>query len=441
MGFFDSVKDIVSAPARIIGDVTGINEIRDNPMTTTGIAALLAGGAYGLGARPELAEMPQYGWGPDMAAGAEASTFPVNNLNTMTGQPMEIDWGNIWNDEAMAGYEGIGNVTPGVGDAGAFDQWGSLTGATNPTTGGQVAETIFGGTPSVPFPMGDWSLGDAFKALPGISSAMNIGKQIFGGGGGGQQGGKRSTGIPALDKLLGLDTSISPGLLAAAALEYKGLRDYRKDLLGLMDKAVERSDPFYSQRPGYQEKLPGMLDRSTGMLDNYNQDVSSFRKGYGDLFSQYSGTANRMFTDPTYWNNDPLLQGLNEKTVNDTSRAMSAQGYNMSGNVPMEIGQRLQQNNMGYAQGFQKNYLDSAGMFLDNYGRANLGGLDAQFKGVGAGNEQLNQVGNFAGANINPASTGQTMSFLGNAAGQAGVGATGAMGAGLNELLKNWKVG
>lgn len=118
MGLFSSLKNIVSAPARVIGDVTGINEIRDNPMTST-LAALLAGGAYyGL---PNFgnpsAEVFATQAGDDALAG-ELGRAGLNgqlNMNPLTSGVSAADiFSTQAADDALAGELGRSGLSGGL---------------------------------------------------------------------------------------------------------------------------------------------------------------------------------------------------------------------------------------------------------------------------------------------------------------------------------------
>lgn len=147
-------------------------------------------------------------------------------------------------------------------------------------------------------------------------------------------------------------------------MEYAGANQYGKDMADAMKYAVDKADPFASQRPFYQGEL------------------------------------NKMFTDPNYFNNAPLLKGANQNAINDTSRALAAQGYNMSGNVPMEIAQRLQNNNMTY-------------------------GLDL-----------MNKTGGYAGAGFGPGQAGVLAGQMGTVGAQAGQQGQGALGSIFQNVLQ-----
>ena len=101
--------------------------------------------------------------------------------------------------------------------------------------------------------------------------------------------------------------------IIGSLLAYKSNQDYAKALQDSTKYAVDKADPFASQRPFYQQQLQGM------------------------------------YTDPNYWNNSPILKSMKDQAVNDTNRSMASQGYNMSGNQIMNLGERLQQTQSQYA--------------------------------------------------------------------------------------------
>lgn len=190
------------------------------------------------------------------------------------------------------------------------------------------------------------------KVLPSIPGGSTAMKALFGGGSGG-------SGLSSLFAPSGTGTgkySTDMGGILNSLLGYQTNKDYQDKLIEVMNKSIEASDPFKTQRPFYQQQLQSM------------------------------------FTDPNYFNNNALLKGANDMAVNDTTRKMASQGYNMSGNVPMEVGQRLQQNNMGYAQ-----------KLMDFTGQA-------------------------AGASINPSASGQVAATTGTAAANAGNAGNASLG-------------
>jgi hypothetical protein len=105
----------------------------------------------------------------------------------------------------------------------------------------------------------------------------------------------------------------------------------------------------------------GNYDASRKMEELYNNLLAR-----GDYFtrtdrSPYRDQLLRSYTDPNYLQNDPGWAGQRNMIVNDTSRAMSAQGYNMSGNQMQEVAGRLLDKQAPYLQGQQQNLANVAG--------------------------------------------------------------------------------
>lgn len=89
--------------------------------------------------------------------------------------------------------------------------------------------------------------------------------------------------------------------LGSDILGYAGQREYQQGLLDTMNKAVDRVDPFYGQRPAYQEMYK---------------------------------TAN---TDPNWLQNDAVLQNLQNAGRRNVEANMNAGGYRNSGNILAEL--------------------------------------------------------------------------------------------------------
>jgi len=218
------------------------------------------------------------------------------------------------------------------------------------------------------------------------------------------------------------------GDVVAGGLGAYGSSQAGKDIADAMRYAVDKADPFSSQRGQYQQMLPGLLDKQQGLLDSFGQEsktqnqnfldqYNTFKNSYNDLFGQYQNqynqernkfdeefagqygqfrrTLDQMFSDPNYWANNSLLSGLNKNAINDTSRAMASRGYNMSGNEINAIGNRLQNNNANFAGQQQQNYTNYANSMLGNYGQTGLGSLNSLSQ-----NNQ-NALGNFSNTGLN----------------------------------------
>lgn len=269
---------------------------------------------------------------PEMPNYVEPTSYPLQNGSS-----------------SLAGLATTGGAAAGLGGATAGGETGLSLGSAAPTPnipnmgGGQGlvagAGTLFGGA----------ALANAVGAGGTAGSVANT----FGTGG--LNPANTGVSIPGTSGTTG-SYQIPWGQIIGGLGEYVGQQQYGKDIADAMKYAVDKADPFASQRPFYQGEL------------------------------------NKMFTDPNYFQNNALLKGANDMAVNDTTRKLASQGYNMSGNVPMEVGQRLQQNNMSFAQ--------------------NL----------------MNQTGGFAGAGFGPGQAGTIAGNLGTQQAQTGLNSNGALG-------------
>ena len=276
---------------------------------------------------------------------------------------------------------GTSALTGGLENAGA---------ATAGASGGSALGSFLGGTGALG--AGVAASGAGF----GLPSAMGTGLSSFLNGAGQAAAGALGSYSVPWDKIIG-------GLG-----EYIGANNYADKMAEAMKYAVDKADPFSSQRPQYQAQLPGLEQRQLGLLDLFK-----------DRYSNLSATGDRMFTDPNYWNNDSVLAGLNKNTINDTSRELASRGYNMSGNEGMEIAKRIQNNNGQYVPQFQNAFT--------NYANSNMAGLNSV---VSANGNNLNQIGGFSGAGFGPGQAGTVAGTMGTAqaaASQQGAGALGSI--------------
>lgn len=138
--------------------------------------------------------------------------------------------------------------------------------------------------------------------------------------------------------------------LGSDLMGYAAQNNYQKDLIDTMNRAVDKSDPFASQRPMYQ-----------------------------DMYK----TAN---TDPNWLQNDSVLQNLQNAGRRNTESSMAAKGYLGSGNILHEL---------------QRTGTETAAKYAL---------------------PRLEQLGQAAGVQSNPAAAGQAMSTFGPMAAQAGIG-------------------
>ena len=124
----------------------------------------------------------------------------------------------------------------------------------------------------------------------------------------------------------------------------------------------------------YGSEYKGEYDQ---FKEGYNKEYEDFKKSFGDLFSGYKATSDRMFTDPTYWQNDSVLAGLNRQAASDTARDMSARGYNMSGNEMHAISDKLRDTSGNYVKDFQSNFTNMINTMLSNYGNTGINRLNS----------------------------------------------------------------
>lgn len=237
--------------------------------------------------------------------------------------------------QMAAGATGLGGAYATEG--GAMDQNGSNTMQTNSVTGGQTNDTIFGGNGSNPMP-GTPNTGQGTgTGLNGLLSVLGLGGGT-GSGGTGQQGGMNI-----------------PGMIGSG-MEFAGAQQYRSQLMNLMQQAVDKSDPFASQRGQYQQQ-----------------------------FQQYN-------TDPNFFQNDSVMQGLQNNALRNVESRDATKGYLGSGNMLMDS---IRQSN------------ETAAPYMLARG---------------------NQLMQAAGGNSNPAAAGQAMQSLSPLIAGAGNQSMGALG-------------
>ena len=278
------------------------------------------------------------------SAGGGATSFPVD-LSEPTQFNLNDTINNIGGsmDDPTSIFD---DVWPDISDTGIPD-------ISDPTGLGGAYETWGQADFDAQMP-GMWdTIKDTWNSIP-TAAKSQLGKILFGtagtGGGGGSGGGQR-----------GLFSDLINSYFGA-----QGQGQYGKEIGEAMKYAVDKADPFAAQRPYYQGQLK------------------------------------QMYEDPEYFNKSSLLQGANRNAINDTTRALSAQGYNMSGNVPMEVGQRLQNNNMNYA--------------------LNL----------------MNQTGGYAGGGFGPGQAGTIAGTMGQQQAQSNLKQQGYYGAGLDSLFRGF---
>ena len=215
---------------------------------------------------------------------------------------------------------------------------------------------------------------------------------------------------------------------------YKPLIDTRDILQKEFDEGVyetaRRQQEFNSYKP--------TLDQAQKDFSALGQQTQGYMGDYQTALGRTDQVNNeiaRSYTEPDYWQKNSVLAGLNDAAVNDTTRRLSAQGYNMSGNVPMEVAQRLQQVGGQYVPQFQQNML-GASAAANNAAQGRLGAVTAgqQNQNLSLGNMQqtLNSRG-IVNQNIN-ALTGGLNALTG--AQQANTGNANALQNAINGLYQ-----
>ena len=178
--------------------------------------------------------------------------------------------------------------------------WGAGEGTLGATMGGSGLASAAGS--------GLGGIADNFIVDP-VDAGGDTMLNPFGGGAGGSLGAHSGPGFwenlfgsafsGAGKGLGGVLGGLLPSLIGAGGNLYA--LDQFKDLI---NKAQEQADPFASQRPQYQQML------------------------------------SQMTTDPNFVKNSPVFQNIMNPAIKETQAAMSARGYNNSGNMLEEINKR-----------------------------------------------------------------------------------------------------
>lgn len=135
-------------------------------------------------------------------------------------------------------------------------------------------------------------------------------------------------------------------------LEYLQSKDIGKDLASALDRASATADPFGSQRGYYQD----MLKQS--------------------------------YSDPNFFKNNAVFQGISSTAMSDAERSAAARGYNNSSNVLYDVADRVQKTGMNYATQFQGQLAQNAGAGISPGTAATIQAQGAQT--VANANQQTN---------------------------------------------------
>jgi hypothetical protein len=112
---------------------------------------------------------------------------------------------------------------------------------------------------------------------------------------------------------------------AGALLSYFQDQNRLGTLNDTTKSAADKADPFASQRGFYQDKLK------------------------------------QSYMDPNFFQNDPTFSGMRNIAMNDVQKAAAARGYNNSTNVLHNIGSRINDEGLKYANLYQGQLAQNAG--------------------------------------------------------------------------------
>ena len=138
--------------------------------------------------------------------------------------------------------------------------------------------------------------------------------------------------------------------------EAYGANEYQKGLLDVMNKAVDRADPFASQRPGWQTEF------------------------------------NKMRDDPDYWSGNGVFGNIVNTAQDSSARKLASQGYNMSGNFATGVNKAGVTAAMPYANDYMKIVGNAAGANIDPGNAGNIMSTMGTAS-AGAGKELAGAIG------------------------------------------------
>lgn len=239
--------------------------------------------------------------------------------------------GNLFNDPLMGMWDESFGGLSGDGLANLYKEFGI-----SPTMSLPGVGDIYGSGSSI--------LKNIGNLLPnGAGTAGSLLAKLFIGSGGANSG---SYSFPFADVLKGL-------------LEYSGQKDYQSELLRLMDKSIEYSDPFRTQRPRYFEPLYDAATKGIGGTP-YGDSIanSTLRKlsSTGDAGYDISGLGA-----------NTLAKNLNSASMDYVKNLAPLAGAQFGGNASQSI--------------------TSMGPAAAGAGLAAQGGLGAAFEAANRGNQ------------------------------------------------------
>lgn len=287
----------------------------------------------GPGSFENIPNISSFGSTDQGAQWGNTSTFP---------QPQNYEQAKLLADQGNQGWSNLDPVamSDDLG-GGAMDQFGSENSPLGEGGPGTVFDNPLGGF--------DWnSIPQEIRNLiPGVlkgALAPGAGQEP-----GTTQGGGSSEN-PGTNWLgMGMDL-----------YQLSGQRDFQKGLLDTMNRAVDKSDPFASERPFYQQQFRNMQ------------------------------------TDPNWMQNDSVLNNISNDALRRVSAQNAAKGYLNSGNILHDLTRTATETNANYALPRMQMAGQAAGAFNDP---SRTGGIMAQMAPIAglAGLAQNQTLGNMVG--------------------------------------------
>lgn len=318
-----------------------------------GVGSVAAGGSAGL-------DTAAYGGAGDVATTAGG----VYSAPSTLGAGSAIGGVRTAGTVAQAGgnpVQGIENIIENIKNnpqtalatAGVSTGLGSLFSGAAPTTGMDVPQAAkLQGTN-----MGDEFDVDSFMNSLGDGSSFNSGSNFAG----------ISSGS-AVEPFSGsFDTSFDAGGMPTYTSPFNDTLSFDEGGMPVYNSSGSNGS-FWS---GIENSFGNLLTSAGGGLQKILQNPGAVLSGIkgGDLLkgltslwgsrqnqnatSNLYNAANQQLLNPAQI--QQMLNAQNQNAISDTERALGAQGYNFSGNMPMEIAQRLQGNNLAAFWNLMKN--------------------------------------------------------------------------------------
>jgi hypothetical protein len=315
----------------------------------TGATASSAGGSVGGGFGGGMGD--EFNFDDIFGDGAWEPSNPIGNFIGDGPGEGGVQFSNPGSDSQYQEDDNI-NGSRDTSGSGFSDSWDN-----------GINSPIAGGTGS----SGSDMLGKVMKLLFGAGA----GGAAAGGGGGGSNGGQRGL----LEQLLGGANggNSNNGLLGliGAIMQSGAFKDAADQYSKAGVEAARLADPFRDQRPKYQ----GLLAQS--------------------------------YDDPNFFQNNSTFKGITDLAGRQAQATAASQGFNMSGNAPMEVGRAVTDAGLKYALPFQAQLAGNAGAgfgpgysgFLSQQGanmatQAGMGRQGANMNGIAQGAGLLGQIGN-----------------------------------------------